>query len=136
MIKKLLLILTIFITACQSDSEIKKDQYYVEGLELYKTHCANCHQLDGTGLAGLYPPIYNSDYLKGNRLKMICLMHNGLNDSLTINGRKYKQAMPANKNLEPLDLAEITTYVYNKWGGETIITDITDVQKALDGCGK
>lgn len=136
MIKIAVLIIAFFCFSCQSESEIKRDQYFVEGLELYKTHCANCHQLDGSGLAGLYPPIASTGFLSGNKLKMICLMHNGLNDSLTVNGKKYKQAMPANKNLEPLDLAEITTYVYNKWGDETVISDISDVQKALVNCAK
>jgi mono/diheme cytochrome c family protein len=128
-----LCLISIFYS-CQTAAEIKQKQYFVEGLELYKTHCANCHQLDGTGLAGLYPPISNSDFLKGNKLKMICIMHNGLNDSLVVNGKRYTQKMPANKALEPLDLAEITTYVYNKWGDETVITNLEDVEKAFEKC--
>jgi cytochrome c551 len=131
---RLFCVLLFLITSCQTATEIKQKQYFVEGLELYKKNCANCHQIDGTGLAGLYPPIANSEFLKGNKLKMICYMHNGINDSLTINGKRYKQAMPANRALEPLDLAEIATFVYNKWGGETKITDITTVEEALLNC--
>jgi cytochrome c551 len=133
MIKYLIFLAILF--SCQT-GDVKKNQYFVEGLELYKTHCANCHQLDGAGLEGLYPPIANSDFLKGNKLKMICFIHNGLNDSLTINGKKYTQPMPANRSLEPLDLAEIATYVYNKWGKETKITEITEVEEILKNCKK
>jgi mono/diheme cytochrome c family protein len=40
--------------ACQSQEELKLKQYYIDGQALYKTHCENCHQIDGKGLAGLY----------------------------------------------------------------------------------
>lgn len=128
-------ILSILIFGCQSAEEIKRNQYFVEGLELYKTHCANCHQIDGTGLEGLYPPI-SSAFLDKNKMKVICLMQNGINDSLVINGKKYSQPMPANKSLEKLELAEIATFVYNKWGNETVITDFEEVEKGLEGCKK
>lgn len=132
--KLLFIFLSIcLITSCQSAEELKRKQYFVEGLELYKTNCANCHQLDGKGLEGLYPPI-SAEYISKNKLKVICLMHNGLKDTLKLNGKIYNQPMPANKNLERLELAEIATYIYNKWGGETIITDISDVERALSGC--
>ncbi|MES2794835.1 MAG: cytochrome c, partial [Bacteroidota bacterium] len=106
---------------------------FVEGLELYKTHCANCHQLNGAGLEGLYPPI-SGQFLSNNKLKVICLIQYGNNDTLLIDGKKYSQAMPANQNLQKLDIAEITTYIYNKWGNETVITDIAEVEKALETC--
>lgn len=133
MIKYLIFIPILF--SCQT-GDIKRNQYFVEGLALYKTHCANCHQLDGAGLEGLYPPITNAAFLKDNKLKMICFIHNGLNDSLTVYGKKYTQPMPANRTLEPLDLAEITTYVSNKWGGETKITEVSEVEEALKNCKK
>mgnify|MGYP006211655313 FL=1 len=44
--------------------------------------------------------------------------------------------MPANKQLQGIDVAEITTYIYNEWGGETTITDVKSVKKILDTCDK
>lgn len=131
----LLIVSIIIFSACQSSQEIKKKQYFVEGLELYKTYCANCHQLDGAGLTGLYPPI-SKEYMSNNKLKVICLIRNGGNDTLKINNKSYSQAMPANLNLEPIELAEITTFIYNKWGDETVITEIDEVKNALETCKK
>jgi cytochrome c551 len=125
--------LIFFIAAC-NNADIKHKQYMSEGYYLYTTHCANCHQADGVGLAGLYPPLANADFLEGNKLKMICYIRNGVTDTLVVNGKKYMQPMPANTNLQPIDLAEITTYVYNKWGGESIITPVNDVNEALKNC--
>lgn len=127
------MILSILFFGCQSAEEIKRNQYFVEGNELYKTHCANCHQIDGAGLEGLYPPI-SSAFLDKSKMKVICLIQNGINDSLVVNGKKYTQAMPPNKTLEKLEIAEITTFLYNKWGNETVITNIKEVEKVLEGC--
>lgn len=127
--------LIFFFFSCQNAEEIKRNQYFVEGLELYKTHCANCHQIDGAGLEGLYPPI-SEQYLTKNKLKVICGIKYGLVDTVTINGKEYNQPMPANFNLEPLEIAEITTYIYNKWGKENKITDVNFVKEQLENCKK
>lgn len=127
---------TILMMACQSQEELKLKQYYIDGQALYKTHCENCHQIDGKGLAGLYPPINGSDFLKKNKNQIICGIRNGLNDTIVVNGKTYHQPMPANKQLQGIDVAEITTYIYNEWGGETTITDVKSVKKVLDTCDK
>lgn len=120
--------------ACDSKEEIKRKQYYVDGQALYKTHCANCHQEKGEGLAGLYPPIAGSDFLTKNKELILCSMRNGLMDTITVNGKLYHQPMPANSQLQALDVAEIATFIYNEWGGEKTITEVKDVQKILTTC--
>jgi cytochrome c551 len=123
------------LIACDSEQEIKRKQYYIDGQVLYKTHCANCHQENGQGLAGLYPPIAGSDYLKNKEI-ILCAMRNGLQDTIVVNGKTYHQPMPANTQLQALDVAEIATYIYNEWGNEKVITDVKSVQKVLAGCRK
>jgi cytochrome c551 len=118
------------LIACDSEQEIKRKQYYIDGQVLYKTHCANCHQENGQGLAGLYPPIAGSDFLKNKDL-ILCSMRNGLQDTIVVNGKTYRQPM-----LQALDVAEIATYIYNEWGNEKVITDVKSVQKVLAGCRK
>jgi cytochrome c551 len=122
------------LTACDSQEELKRKQYYIDGQVLYKTHCANCHQENGQGLAGLYPPIAGSDFLKKNKELVLCSMRNGLKDTIVVNGKTYRQPMPANTQLQALDVAEIATYIYNEWGNEKVITDVKSVQKTLEGC--
>lgn len=120
-------------TACQSQEELKKEKYFVEGYQLYTQHCANCHQEDGKGLEALYPPINGSDYLK-NKDAVICLIRYGQQGQIVVNGRTYNRPMPANPQLTDIDIAEITTFLYNKWGGETVISDVKEVSKVLDTC--
>ncbi|GAB3899258.1 hypothetical protein GCM10028803_20060 [Larkinella knui] len=122
-----------FQTGCQSQDELKQEKYFVEGYQLYTEHCANCHQTDGKGLEALYPPINGSDYLK-NKEKIICLIRYGQNEPILVNGRRFNRPMPANAQLTDIDVAEITTYIYNKWGDEKVITDVKEASKALDLC--
>lgn len=131
------LCLGLAASACQDPNDIKRKQYFVEGMELYKLHCANCHQLDGKGLGNLYPPLDGSDYLTAaNKATIICAMRYGHADTLMVNGKAYAQPMPANDQLKDIDIAEITTYIYNQWGGEKIITETSETSKILDKCLK
>jgi mono/diheme cytochrome c family protein len=131
----LVLSLVVGIMACQNSAKVKQQQYFAEGALLYKNNCANCHQIDGTGLEGLYPPLANSNYLKGNnKSTIICMLKNGYTNPLVVNGKTYKQPMPANKRLQPLEIAEIMTYINNTWGNETVITTIAEVDSALAKC--
>ena len=113
---------------------VKLEQYIVEGQQLYLQYCSNCHQANGQGLAKLYPPLNNSDFLENNIDSVVCIIKNGLNGPIVVNGVEYNQLMPANYNLTALEIAEITTYIYNSWGREDGLIKVTDVEKKLRDC--
>lgn len=121
------------IAGCQSKAEIEREKYITEGIRLYRTYCANCHQTNGEGLAALYPPLAKSDYLT-NKNAVICLMRRGQQGPIKVNGRQYNRVMPAQLQLSDLEIAELTTYIYNKWGDEATISDVRSVRTVLAGC--
>lgn len=123
------------LAGCQSEEEIKRQKYFAAGQRVYVQNCANCHQRDGSGLEALYPPLKGADYLQ-NKEKVICLIRHGLNGPIVVNGKRYNRPMPANPQLADIDVATLTTYVYNQWGGEKVITDVKTVSRVLEGCEK
>lgn len=127
------LVLLLNALSCQSDEEIKRQKYITEGIRLYRTYCANCHQTNGQGVAALYPPIAGSDYLV-NKNTVICLIKHGQQGPIVVNGKRYNRPMPAQLQLSDLEVAEITTYIYNEWGGETKVTGVKDVTPVLKQC--
>lgn len=129
---RLSLLMTMTTVACQNEEQVKHAQYMAEGFTLYQTHCANCHQADGKGLGNLYPAL-SKGYLKDKNL-VICWMKQGVNIPMVVNGQPFHRAMPANPGLKDLELAELTTYLYNTWGDETVITTIDSVKVALEKC--
>lgn len=115
-------------------TEIRLQQYMVQGKSLYQLHCANCHQQDGQGLAQLYPPLAKADYLMDDLERAACIIKNGMTGEITVNGIKFNQAMPANQNLTPIEIAEIVTYISNSWGNDAGLTSTRKVSGWLKVC--
>lgn len=129
------IILVLTVWACQSEEEIKREKYITEGIRLYRTYCANCHQNKGEGVAALYPPIAGSDYL-ADKNSVICLIRYGQRGPIVVSGRPYNRVMPAQPQLSDLEVAELTTYLYNEWGRETKLTGVKEVTPILKQCEK
>ena len=113
---------------------IKLKQYFNEGKRLYGIHCANCHQHDGSGLARLYPPLNNSDYLNAGVERIICHIWNGAEGEMVVNGITFNMPMPEKSDLSPLEIAEITTYIFNEWGNMKELVSIEQVSGTLEVC--
>jgi mono/diheme cytochrome c family protein len=114
--------------------EVRYEQYFVEGQQLYNLHCSNCHQANGEGVGKLFPPIKFSDYMEKNFDKVICLMQNGISGEIMVNGVSFNQPMPGIQGLTNLEVAEIATFIYNTWGHERGYIDVKSVNKVLENC--
>ncbi len=128
------LVMVILFNSCADEDSIKYQRYYSDGMQLYKTHCGNCHMDQGEGLAALIPPLTDSIYLKDNREKLPCFIVYGMQDSIVINGISYNEVMPAEKHLAPIDLAKVLTYITNSFGNNQGIYDVTEVDANLRKC--
>ena len=117
-----------------NSSSAKFEQYYVQGERLYLKNCSNCHQKNGAGLGLLYPPLNNSDYLRNNFEEVICILKNGKEGEIIVNGKSFNKAMPAIPSLTDLEVAEIATYVYNSWDNQRGIIEVVDVSGILSRC--
>lgn len=115
-------------------TQIRLEQYTVQGRTLYTKHCVQCHQANGEGLASLYPPLKNADYLLENLPRAACIIKNGMVQSITVNGKSYNQMMPGLTQLTPLEVAEIVTYITNSWGNAKGLTEVKEVEKWLQEC--
>jgi mono/diheme cytochrome c family protein len=120
-------------TGPDNQSSAKFQQYYNQGEQLYAQHCSNCHQKTGTGLGLVYPPLDTSDFIDQKSDEVICLMRNGQKGELLVNGKMYNQTMPPT-TLSDLEIAEIATYIYNTWGRERGIMEVSQVALQLQRC--
>ena len=93
------------------------EERMASGRKLYAAHCAACHQADGQGLAGAFPPLAGSDYLaSGGPAIAINVVLNGLTGPIKVNGKDYSSVMPNMSYLSDSDVADVVTYVFNSWG--------------------
>jgi cytochrome c551 len=128
----LLTMICAFESCTPSDPKFK--QYMVEGEQLYRSNCSNCHQADGKGLRKVYPPLSPSDFVDTHFNQVICGMKYGMQGEIVVNGITYHQAMPGVPSLTELEMAEIATYVYNSWGRQRGLVEAKEVSRLLDSC--
>jgi mono/diheme cytochrome c family protein len=109
---------------------------YQEGAVLYKKHCSNCHMDDGTGLEALYPPLAGSDMLESMDVAAACVLRNGLQGPIVVNGIQYDMEMPPMPQLSGVEITNLLNYIHNAWGNERAYISLDKVQAALERCTK
>lgn len=124
----------IYLSACSGGGSQKKAESINAGLELYKTNCAACHQETGEGIAQLYPPLKGSSLLKETPNRIACIIHNGLNGKIVVNGVEYNQAMPALSGLTAEESSQIANYVLNNFNQLDTYLDANAVTKEWASC--
>jgi len=127
-------IIAAVVLSCQSESEMLYNRYYTSGSLLYRTHCENCHGVNGEGLSALIPSLHDSVYLKKNLNKLPCFIKNGLGDPIVVDGKIYNSKMPAQSNLSAIEVAEILTYVTNSFGNKMGLIDAPKVNADWNNC--
>ena len=111
--------------------DLKTRQYAINGKVLYDNLCANCHQSDGTGLGRLIPPLAGSDYMNEDIGRTVRIIKYGQEGEIVVNGVTYNQPMPPNPRLTSMEIAEITTYIYNVWGNQKGLISPKEVEEYL-----
>ena len=67
--------------------------------------CFTCHQQNGQGLAGQFPPLAGSDWVLGDKERLIKISMYGLMGEIEVNGVKYNNVM-APPGIPPGSLTE------------------------------
>jgi glucose/arabinose dehydrogenase/cytochrome c553 len=102
----------------------------MNGLILYNSYCASCHQRDGKGDNNRYPPLAGSDYLAGNKDQLIKIIIHGLQGEITVNGKTFNGVMPAHGGfLDDHAIASIATYINKRFFKEKDLVASAEVAK-------
>lgn len=102
-------------TPHETDDNIQKD-LVGNGEELYYLYCGACHQQNGKGASGRFPPLANTDWVTGDKQRLIEVVLNGLEGSIDVNGVTYNNVMPQHSFLSDDDMAEVLTYIRQNFG--------------------
>jgi mono/diheme cytochrome c family protein len=95
--------------------EKTKEESIESGAELYQDFCVQCHLGNGTGVAGVFPPLKDSDYLFNNIEKSIAGIKYGLRGPITVNEENYDGVM-LSQGLDDEEIADLMNYILNSWG--------------------
>jgi mono/diheme cytochrome c family protein len=98
------------------------------GQKIYNANCSACHNANGTGESGVFPPLAGNPMVTGSPDKVIAAVKDGLTGAATVNGKTYSGAMPAWKGkLSNADIADVITYIRSSWGNKADAVTETQV---------
>ena len=82
------------------------------GAKIYGTVCGACHQAQGTGVHGIFPPLAGSDWVTGSEARLVRVILHGLTGEIEVNGEIYSSTMPPfGSALKDADVAAVATYI-------------------------
>lgn len=105
---------------------VAKDQ------KLYNTFCGTCHQQNGKGARGRMPPLAGTDWVTGNKERLITVVLNGLQGPLEISGENYNGVMPPHRFLKDDEIATILSYIRKSFGNNASSVSTEEVKKIRD----
>ncbi len=88
------------------------------GEKIYDVYCAACHQKDGKGASGRFPPLAATDWVTGDKTRLITLVLNGLEGTITVNGETFINAMPQHSFLSDEEAANVLSYIRQNFGNK------------------
>ncbi len=95
---------------------LTREDQIAAGRQLFLGTCSPCHQLEGQGVLGAFPPLAKSDFLMADKQRSIGIVLNGKTGPITVNGKELNSVMPPLSQLPDDDIANILTFVRNSWG--------------------
>jgi mono/diheme cytochrome c family protein len=122
-----MLVCLIFAASAQSQSAASDDFAWQElGEQTYRNNCSACHQADGRGISGVFPPVAKhmaelyaaegADYLKQVLLY-------GLQGEILVEGQTYNGSMPGWRQLEDEQIAAVINYGLTAWDSAEMLPD-------------
>ena len=99
----------------------------LKGKSIYTQYCLTCHQADGGGVDGLNPPLGKTDYVLGDKTRLVKVLLNGLK-GVDINGEEYHNIMPSQDYLNDQQMADVLTYVRNSFGNKASAVTMAEVK--------
>jgi mono/diheme cytochrome c family protein len=107
-----------------------------KGAQIYGVACTPCHQANGNGSPGQFPPLAGSEWVNTeNPERMIRIVLNGFAGPVKVKDAEYNGAMPPWRDAyKDEDIAAVISFVRgNKdWGNKASAVKPEDVKKIRD----
>jgi len=101
------------------------------GQRLFAKNCVACHQENGKGIVGAFPPVVGSTWVTGPPETLVRILLHGLQGPVEVAGTTYNGAMPAWKDvLKDEEIAALATYL-RQWAPNAASKVTTEQSAAL-----
>jgi mono/diheme cytochrome c family protein len=101
----------------------------VDGAQIFAAQCAACHQANGQGVPGVFPPLAGSEWVTAKPELIIDILLHGVTGKLTVKGNAYNGAMPAfGDKLSDAELAAVLSHIRTGFGNSAENIDAAAVK--------
>ncbi len=97
---------------------VEVDPVMKKGERVFKSNCMACHQKDGAGLSRINPPLINTEWVLGDKTRLINIVLNGFEGKIVVNEVKYNSIMASFSYLSDVEVSAVLTYVRNSFGNK------------------
>ncbi len=104
-------LLAVLVAGCGERNPEHGRPAVTAGQQLYRNYCLSCHQADGGGVPGMYPPLIDSEWVQGDKGRLVRLLLNGMRGPIEVKGETYDNIMTPHGHLSDQDLAAVLTFV-------------------------
>jgi mono/diheme cytochrome c family protein len=94
------------------------------GQKVYNVACLPCHQADGNGVPGMHPPLVESEWVTGDKERLIRIVLEGMEGEIEMHGNTYNSVMAPLSYLSNSQVAQVLTFVRNSFGNKA--SEITE----------
>lgn len=113
-------------TAMSSTSSLKAS--VARGQIVYTKICLTCHQVDGSGVPMMNPPLIKTKWVLGSKTVLIRQVLKGSVGTVEIDGDTFRNTMPPQPQLTDQQIADVLTYVRNSFGNKASIVSPAEVK--------
>lgn len=99
------------------------------GEQIYVDYCAACHQRNGEGSSPRYPPLAETEWVTGDKQRLIGVILNGLEGPIEVRGETYDSVMPQHSFLSDEEVAEVATFIRQNFGNEASAVHADEVRQ-------
>lgn len=110
----------LFTSDTPAEVTVQEVDRAVTGQRIYVRLCQSCHQQDGRGITGVFPPLAGSDWVNGPSEKPVSIVIHGMHGPIIRDGIRYDAAMPGfGRLLSDEDVAAVVSYIRGAFGNDT-----------------
>lgn len=104
----------------------------LSGGRIFANNCAACHQADGTGVTGIYPPLAGHVpiflELEGGREHLINTLLYGVRGEIEVLGVRYNGIKPPWRDrLSDDAISSVLNYTLTAWGNDALLDDFVPI---------
>jgi mono/diheme cytochrome c family protein len=137
----MLLALGFFFISCGSERGNSKSKNMTDKVQnqaskpavhpgkiLYMQFCLSCHMDNAEGVPGLYPPLTQTEFVLGDKERLIKIILLGQEGPIVVKGQPYNNIMTKLDFLGDKEISEVLTFIRSNFGNNADPVTIDEVK--------